>query len=48
MDTNSILARLVTGFAIRAIGAGLAIWVGWTVWAYVADVFGKVNTALPL
>lgn len=47
MDTNSIFARIATGFATKAIAAGLAIWVAHTAWTYVAHVFATVNTALP-
>lgn len=47
MDTNSIFARMITGFAIKAIGCGLAIWVAVTVATYVMDVFSRVSTALP-
>ena len=47
MDDNSILARLITGFAIKAIGCGLAIWVAVTVATYVTHVFTAVSTALP-
>lgn len=47
MDNSSILARLISGFAVRAAGAAAALYVAWQVTAYVTDVFGKVNAALP-
>lgn len=47
MDDNSILARLITGAAIKLIGAGIAIWVAVTVATYVTHVFTTVSAALP-
>lgn len=47
MDDNSILARMITGFAIKAIGAGLAIWIAVTAATFVYDAFARVSAAFP-
>lgn len=48
MDMNSTLARIAAGFAVKAAGIALAIYLAVTVAAYVTDVFSKVNNALPM
>lgn len=48
MDMNSILARTVSGLAVKAVAAGFAIYAAAQVWAYVSHVFGAVNSALPM
>jgi hypothetical protein len=48
MDMNSILGRTVSGFAVKAAAAVLALYVAGQAWAYVAHVFGAVNNALPM
>lgn len=46
MDDNSILARMITGFAVKAIGAGLAIWIALTAVHFVRDAFAQTSAAL--
>lgn len=46
MDMTSIFARLVTGFAVKAIAAGLAIYVAVTAYHYVTGVFAQASAVL--
>ncbi len=39
MDMNSIVARLLTGFATKAIAVGLAVWAATEAYSYVTGVF---------
>lgn len=45
MDMNSTFARVAAGFAVKAIGIGIALWVAVTVVSIVTDAFSQVNTA---
>jgi hypothetical protein len=43
---NRTIGQLISGFAVKAMGAALAIYVAVTVANYVANVFGAVNNGL--
>jgi hypothetical protein len=45
MDSRTI-GQLISGFAVKAIAAGLAIYVAVTVAHYVTHVFSAVNNGL--
>jgi hypothetical protein len=45
MDSNTI-AKLIGGFAVKAVAAGFAIYVAVTVGEYVHHVFTAVNVAM--
>ena len=42
MDSRTI-GQLISGFAIKAIGAGLALYVAAQVYGYVSHVFGAAS-----
>ncbi len=46
MDTNSILARVAAGFAVRAFAIVAAIYVGYRVYAFVRHTFEAANAAM--
>ncbi len=46
MDMVSILSRVVSGLAVRAIVGGLAIWAAIEVYSYVRHVFAATSAAM--
>lgn len=43
-----IIGLVISGLAVRAIGAGLALYVGLKAYAFIGAAFSGVSAALPL
>jgi hypothetical protein len=46
MDTNTAIGRMIMGLGIKLIGAGMALWIGYSAYTFVSATFAQTSAAL--